>query len=203
MRWYTILIKNLRFCSGTRNYLPNPPPPQPQPDCAWVESSRPAVKASMCQATWCPSCKAAAMNQRASPRAQEAGPLPQLPGAGELAGPGIMAEGQVFTLTVTAGVAGSFFLKGGTNSHFLSTCSSGAWGSRAVIWGLWRNPTPPPRSQVNVNGDRRKNLSSTSMPPSPGLMTVLPKKSSPSHTHQAHTCLVSGQQIGGGSDGSV
>ncbi|CAI9156983.1 unnamed protein product [Rangifer tarandus platyrhynchus] len=94
-----------------------------------------------------------------------------------------MAEGQVFTLTVTAGVAGSFFLKGGTNSHFLSTCSSGAWGSRAVIWGLWRNPTPPLRSQVNVNGDRPKNLSSTSMPPSPGLMTVLPKKSSPSHPH--------------------
>ena len=85
MRWYTILIKNLRFCSGTRNYLPNPPPPQPQPDSAWVVSSRPAAKASMRQTTWCPSCKAAAMNQRVSLRAPK-GRAPTLAARGRGAG---------------------------------------------------------------------------------------------------------------------
>lgn len=144
MRWYTILIRNLKFCSGTRNYLPNSPPPQPQPDSAWVESSRPAVKASVCQTAWCPSCKAAAMNQRASLQSPERqGPCPSCEGAGELAGPGIMAEGQVFTSTVTAGVVGSFFLKGGPTPTFCQLVIQGP-GAPELRSGVWCNPTPPP-----------------------------------------------------------
>lgn len=116
--------------------------------------------------------------------------------------PGVKAKGKVFTstvMTVTAGGVGSCPLppEGGPILT-LSTCGPGGLGSGTTTWGLLT-----PWSQVNVNGDRCESLSSTLVPPSPhpthpSLTTVLPRKVFP----PPHTCLVSGQPIGGGSDGA-
>lgn len=144
------------------------PTPQPNLILLGLKAQTCCQGLSMCQTTWCPSCKAAAVNQRASLHApvRVVGPLRSCQGAGgwQAQGPRLRAK---CSPRPDRGVAGSFFLKGdrlplSVNSQFRGL------GSRAAIWVFAATPPTPPDSQVNAaRMCRHENLSSTSRPPAP------------------------------------